>query len=175
MARSAGAVVEMGGAAGRMFGEQPERLCAAWRRERYAQAGRRSVPDSLLDGVVEDFIRQIGACLRHETTLPAWSRTRGVLRLSVARGPDSILEELATLRRCLLDALGVLGARPSERELLELSVDEAAVSCLSTLQRLQDPSAPEPRVPFGGLVVELIEPAPRPHATGHPSQGAQMH
>jgi hypothetical protein len=171
MARST--VVELGGAAGRMFLEQPQRLAGAWRRERWA-AQERGAPESLFDGVVEDFIRQMGLCLRGQPQ-SAWAATRGVLRLSVARSEDAVIDELCALRTCLLDALGVVGATASERALVARSVDEAAVSALGLLRRLKNPAAPAPRVPFGGVVVELVEPSTRGQHPGHPARSATLH
>src|SRR5919106_3484339 len=101
--------------AGTLFIERPERIAAAWRRERYQEAARGSSARNLLDDVVEDFIRQIGHTLAGDAG-SAWGRTTGVLRLSVARGTRALCEEFGTLRGCLLTALKVLDASPREWE-----------------------------------------------------------
>ncbi len=160
MARAAVKVKTTGGAAGRMFLEQAERLAAAWRRERYLEAGRSTGSENLFEAVVENFVRQVGLAMLGETSRP-WATTRGVLRLSVTRGEQGVLDELSTLRRCLLDAMAVVGMTDDELAVLESAVSDAAVYALAHLRRLNDPDAPTCAVPFGGLVVELIEPQRR--------------
>jgi hypothetical protein len=54
-------------------------------------------PESLLDGLVEPFIREVGMNLAGEKS-SAWSRTRAVLRLSAVRGARGLYEEFALLR-----------------------------------------------------------------------------
>lgn len=151
------------GAAAKMFIDQPERLAAAWRRERFSSAGGEHLPESLLDGCVESFVREIGYALGGVAG-PAWSRARGVLRLSLSRCPSALYEEFGALRRCLLDALQVVDAEPAQQHQVVACIDEAVSSCLATCRRLENPSLPQPRISFGGLVIELIEPHPRPHA-----------
>lgn len=151
------------GAAGRMMAEQPERLAAAWRRERFTETGKRAVPDNLLDGCVEDFVRQIGQSLRGVNG-PAWSRTRGVLRLSLVRGERALFEEFGALRRCLVDALQVVDADTTEHQMIVTSIDQAIDSARASLRRLENPALPAPKIAFGGLVIELIEAQPRPAA-----------
>ncbi len=66
----------------RVFAGQPERLAAAWRRIRFAEARKEgSAPRNQLDSVVEPFIREVGRSLEGAAGSP-WSRTRAVLRLS---------------------------------------------------------------------------------------------
>jgi hypothetical protein len=153
----------LAGSAGRLFAGQPERLAAAWRRERFGTRGESLVPENLLDGVVEDFIRQVGLSLDGAPHRP-WARTRGVLRLSVTRGARGLQEEFGALRRCLLDALEVSGGTADQVEEVNLAVDEAFESALGLHRRLLDPRAPGPRHPFGGLVVEIVEARARPAA-----------
>ncbi len=147
--------------AGRMFSEQPERIAAAWRRERYTEGGRQGAPDNLLDGCIEAFVRQVGHTLLGQRG-PTWSRTGGVLRLSTTRGTRALYEEFGAVRRCLLDALHVLDAPAAEQHAVILAVDEAVDSAIAMCRRLRDPNAAAPRIPFGGLMVEMIEAAPRP-------------
>ncbi|MBX5483147.1 MAG: hypothetical protein IRZ16_15090 [Myxococcaceae bacterium] len=152
------------GNAGRILVEQPERLAAAWRRERYSERGGNAVPENLLDGCVETLIRELGHSLMGAKG-PAWCRARGVLRLSLARGEHGLHQEFATLRRCLFDALVVANATGAEHHRLLQEIDAAAESAIALLRRLANPGLPLPRFAFGGLVIELIEPQPR-HATG---------
>ena len=80
-----------GSAVARVFTVRPDRLAAAWRRVRAASRPSRSLGQNQLDGVVDAFIREIGHQLAGVEGSP-WSRCRGVLRLSLARGlksPDS--------------------------------------------------------------------------------------
>jgi hypothetical protein len=113
-------------------------------------------PQSLLDGLVEPFIREVGASLAGNETSP-WSRTRAVLRLSPERGARALYEEFAVLRRCLVDAVEVLGGGDQERSVVNRCLDEAVDSAVALLQRLKDAAAEGPRVPFGGLVVEWFD------------------
>lgn len=115
---------------------------------------------SLLDGLVEPFIRELGRSLDGEPT-SAWGRTRAVLRLSSERGARALHEEFASLRRCLVDAVDVLGGGDAERAAINRAVDEAVDSAVAHQERLMNPEAEAPRVPFGGLVVEHFE---RPRA-----------
>ena len=154
------------GAAAKLFIEQPERLAAAWRRVRYTAMGHRGFPDNLLDGCIDDFVRQIGHSLRGLNG-EAWSRTRGVLRLSLGRGRRALQDEFSALRQCLIDALMVVDAETSEHAIVERSVQEALESCIAMSRRLVNPELPLPRVAFGGLVVELIECQPRPRLVEH--------
>ncbi len=140
----------------RVFTLQPGRLAAAWRRVRCMGSSQLHPPPSLLDGLVEPFIREVGLSLCGEET-SAWSRTRAVLRLSPERGARGLYDEFALLRRCLVDAVEVLGGGDSERRVINRAVDEAVDSAVALLQRLVDVNAEGPRVPFGGLVVEWFE------------------
>ena len=162
------------GVAARMFIGQPERLAAAWRRERCAEAGRGEVPDNLLDACVESFIREMGLCLSGAPGV-AWARTRGVLRLSVARGARRLYEEFGALRRCLLDALTVSDAPVADQQAVIEQIDHAVASSLGHLRVLEDPSAEGPEVPFGGLVVEVIEPRTRPHVDAAAPAPSDLH
>ena len=145
----------------RVFVGQPERLAAAWRRSRFAEARKEGAPPrNQLDSLVEPFIREIGRELEGKEG-SAWNRTRAVLRLSPQRGTRALTEEFATLRRCLLDAVETLGGGDSERAVVNNAVDEAAISSTELLEHLGNPFAPKPRVPFAGLVVLSFEkPAP---------------
>lgn len=140
----------------RVFTQQPERLAAAWRRVRCMGGAQAHPPQSLLDGLVEPFIREVGMNLAGADT-SAWMRTRAVLRLSPERGARALYEEFALLRRCMVDAVEVLGGGDSERAVVNRSVDEAVDSAVALLHRLKDVMAEGPRVPFGGLVVEWYE------------------
>jgi hypothetical protein len=139
----------------RVFSQQPHRIAAAWRRMRHVES-RGTAPTSLLDGLVEPFIHELGLSLAGDET-SAWSRTRAVLRLSSTRGARSLHEEFASLRRCLVDAVEVLGGGDEERATVNRAVDEAVDSAVALLERLMEPTAEGPRIPFGGLVVEHFE------------------
>lgn len=160
--------------AGRMFSEQPERMAAAWRRERYSETGRQGTPDNLLDGCIEAFVREIGNTLLGVSG-PAWGRSRGVLRLSSARGTRALYEEFGALRRCLLDALHVVDAPAEEQHAVIHAIDEAVDCSIAMCRRLREPTAAAPRVPFGGLMVEVIEPSPRPHVRPEANRAEVTH
>ena len=143
----------------RVFAGQPERLAAAWRRIRFAEArkeGSGSAPRNQLDSVVEPFIREVGRSLEGAAGSP-WSRTRAVLRLSSQRGARALHDEFAALRHCLLDAVDTLGGGDEERQLVEQALDEAVASSGELLAHLANPYAPRPQVPFAGLVVQCFE------------------
>ncbi len=151
-----------GRSAAGLFVRSPDRLASAWRRMRADQVSGRELPSSVLDGVVESFVREIGQALAGRKG-SAWSRATGVLRLSSMRGTSGLFEEFAILRRCLNAALDAVGAPTEERVLVNAAVDEAVDSSVSMSERLRNPLAPPPRVPFGGLVVEVFDRvAPRP-------------
>ncbi|WP_224248690.1 hypothetical protein [Hyalangium gracile] len=160
----------------RVFTHQPDRLAAAWRRVRCTGGNQLHPPQSLLDGLVEPFIRELGLSLAGEKSSP-WSRTRAVLRLSPDRGARGLYDEFAVLRRCLVDAVEVLGGGDPERAVINRSLDEAVDSAVALLQRLKDTGAEEPRVPFGGLVVEWFErpSEPRVQQPGTESARAALH
>lgn len=145
-------------AAARLFANQPERVAAAWRRVRYAQTKKNQthLPMNLLDSVIEPFVREIGFQLAGKAG-KAWTRTTGVLRVSPERGPRGLYEEFAVLRKCLTDALDVVGASADVRAKVSACVDEAVDSSIAHLVQLGAEAAEAPAVPFGGLVVEYFE------------------
>lgn len=144
-------------AVARVFVGQPERLAAAWRRMRFAEARKDGAPPrNQLDSVVEPFIREVGRGLEG-TEGSAWSRTRAVLRLAPQRGTRALHEEFAALRRCLLDAVDTLGGGDEERAVVSQALDEAVTSTGELLVHLSNPFAPKPQVPFAGLVVQCFE------------------
>jgi hypothetical protein len=141
----------------RVFEGQPERLAAAWRRVRYAETKKEgSPPRNQLDGVVEPFIREVGRSLEGKEGSP-WSRTRAVLRLAPKRGARALHDEFAALRRCLVDAVETLGGGDEERAVVNQALDEAVDSAVALMERLANPLAPRPRVPFAGLVVQFFD------------------
>jgi hypothetical protein len=141
-----------------VFEGQPERLAAAWRRVRYAESKKDGSPlRNQLDGVVEPFIREVGRSIEGKEGSSPWSRTRAVLRLAPKRGVRALHEEFASLRRCLVDAVEALGGGDAERAVVNRAVDEAVDSAVALMERLANPLAPKPRVPFAGLVVQLFE------------------
>lgn len=140
----------------RFFRQQPDRIAALWRRMLLASNESEAPKTSQLDALVEPFIREVGRSLEGEESSP-WSRTRAVLRLSPERGARALYDEFAALRRCLVDASEVLGGGDWEREQINRAVDEAVDCAVALLQRLRNPRAEGPRVPFGGLVVEYFE------------------
>jgi hypothetical protein len=155
------------GSLSRVFVHRPDRVTAAWRRVRFAEARTSRLPDNLLDDVVESFVHELGAMLTGAPGSP-WSRTRGVLRLSPERGTQGLHEEFAALRRCLADACDVLGGTPEERARIDIAVDEAVKSAVNHYKHVADPSLPAPEIPFGGLMVEYFE---RPST--HKAEGEQ--
>jgi hypothetical protein len=148
----------VGGAVARVFLQQPGRIAAAWRQVRQAQA--RGAPETphLIDALVEPFVREVGQALLGTPGSP-WTRTRGLLRLSPGRGARGLYDEFAALRRCMTDALEVLGGGSEERRIISSALDDAVDSAVAMSQQLQDPSAEPPLFRFGGVVVELYEPA----------------
>jgi len=148
-------------AVSRVFTQQPDRVAAAWRRVRFAQQKKGATLHNLLDDVIEPFIRAIGGSLAGEAT-SAWTRTQGVLRLAPGSGAKPLYDEFISLRRCLVDALEVLGGGEAERTIVERAVDEAVDSAVAVLQRMTNPAAAGPRVPFGGLIVEFFDRVPGP-------------
>jgi hypothetical protein len=144
----------------RVFAGQPERLAAAWRRVRFSEVRKDGTPPrNQLDNVVEPFIREVGRSLEGKEGSP-WSRTRAVLKLAPRRGARALHEEFATLRRCLVDAVEALGGGDAERAVVNQALDEAVDSAVAMMERLANPLAPRPRVPFAGLVVQLFEKPP---------------
>lgn len=139
----------------RVLQERPDRVAAAWRRLVHARrdGGEEGL---LLDETVEPFLRELGRALEGVSGSP-WRRTRGLLRLSVSRGTRAIFEEFAALRQCLFDAVDVLDGQPHSRLLIEAALNEATDSAVALCERLYDPSNPAPRVPFGGLWVEIFD------------------
>jgi hypothetical protein len=144
---------------GHPFAREPERLASAWRRVRVAQMGGDEAPDNLLEGVIEDFIRQMGLGLSGMEGSP-WGRTVGILRVSARLGPGQICDEFGALSRCLLDALGAMAAPSKESSKVIGYIVEAAECVLTLHRRWFDRVGPEPAIPFLGLVVERMEPQP---------------
>lgn len=157
-----------------LFTGQPDRLAAAWRRERYTETPAGTSTQNLLDNVVEEFIRQIGRTLSGAVGSP-WSRTRGVLRISVARGTTALIEEFGTLRRCLVDAMRVVGAEERDERVVEKAIEEAAECAVAYWRRLHNPMMPRSRAHFGGLVVEIVEPQPPMHASTRAGAAVSIH
>lgn len=139
----------------RVLQERPERVAAAWRRLVHARRDEANTV-LLLDEVVEPFLRELGAALEGASGSP-WRRTRGMLRLSAVRGARTLHEEFSALRQCLFDAVEVLGAGAGARLLLEAALNEATDSAVALAEKLRDPGSKGPRVPFGGLCVEVFE------------------
>jgi hypothetical protein len=143
---------------GRVFRQGADRLAAAWRRVCAAEDEGATVPElRMLDGVVEPFLRELAASLEGANAVKAWSRTRGVLRISQARGVSGLHAEFAALRRCLADTVCTLGASVEDRALISESLDDALGSALCLARRVEDPTLPPPEIAFGGVVVELFE------------------
>ncbi|MFL5321151.1 MAG: hypothetical protein ACJ790_15940, partial [Myxococcaceae bacterium] len=80
-----------------------------------------------------------------------------VLRVSHERGPRGLYEEFSALRRCLTDALDVVGATAEVRADVNAAVDEAVDSAVAHGQLLLNARGEQPNVPFGGIVVEYFE------------------
>ncbi|MFZ5469246.1 MAG: hypothetical protein ACOZIN_07370 [Myxococcota bacterium] len=134
----------------------PERIAAAWRRLRSAEVTTTPHLAHLLDGVVEAFIRELGATLVGAHGHP-WGRCRGVLRLSHARGTQALYAEFAALRHCLGDAVEALGGGDLERTVVNHAIDDAVDSAVALLGRLRDAGLPPARVQFGGVVLEVFD------------------
>lgn len=160
-----------GAGVARVFVGQPERLAAAWRRVRFAEVRKDGAPPcNQLDSVVEPFVREIGRKLEGKEGSP-WSRTRAVLRLAPRRGVRALHEEFAALRRCMVDAVETLGGGDVERAVVNQAVDEAVDSAVAMMERLGNPIAPRPRVPFAGLVVQFFD-KPRAAVREKPAVGS---
>lgn len=142
----------------RAFTAQPERLAAAWRRMRFAEARRDGQPfRNQLDSVVEPFIREVGHSLEGQPG-SAWQRISAVLKLSPARGVRVLQDEFSALRRCLVDAVETLGGSDAEQAVVNQALDEAVASTTALMEHLTNPFyAPKPSEPFAGLVVQLFE------------------
>ena len=140
----------------RLFTCQPDRLAAAWRRVCFSQGDQTEASAQLLDAVVEPLVREIGNTLAGARG-SAWARCAGVLRVAPSQGTRRLYDEFAALRRCLHDALDVIGAQPGERAAIDAAVDEAIDSSVAIYESYLDPQAVPPKVPFGGLVVELFD------------------
>ena len=142
----------------RAFTGQPERLAAAWRRMRFAEARRDGMPPrNQLDSVVEPLIREVGRSLEGSEG-HAWGRTSAVLKLAPGRGVKALKDEFAALRRCLLDAVETLGGGDAELAVVGQELDEAETSATALMEHLGNPFySPKPALPFTGLVVQLFE------------------
>jgi hypothetical protein len=157
----------------RVFTQQPNRVAAAWRRVRYSLTPRNE-RENLLDDVVESFVRELGYALSGREGSP-WSRSKGVLKISPARGPHALFDEFAALRRCLNDALDVLGGGQGERLMVNAALDEAVDSAVALCRKLEHPGTPGPQVPFGGLVVEIFERPKAPISPVHDAVTPPVH
>lgn len=144
------------GSVGRLLVEKPDRVAIAWRKV----ASAAGIPArTMLDEVVVPFVREIGRSLQGEPG-SAWSRTRAVLRLDPARGPDGLFAELAALKRCLEDVLDVLKADTRDQALVARALHDAASSCLELFTRLDRPERVREASSFGGIVVEQFASSP---------------
>lgn len=138
---------------------QPEHVAGAWRQARAGFVLETQGGMSLLEDVVDSFVREVGNLLNGAAGSP-WSRTQGVLRLSPMRGVRGLREEFLQLRQCFSDALTRLRADDVDRMRTLEAVDSAEAAAEAMLVALDDAHALAPAVPFGGLVVELVEHAP---------------
>ena len=146
-----------GNGVARAFTGQPERLAAAWRRMRFAEARKDGQPPrNQLDSVVEPFIREVGRSLEGQSG-SAWGRTLAVLKLAPGRGVRALHAEFEALRRCLVDAVETLGGSDAEQAVVARALDEAVESTTALMEQLTHADADAPRVPFPGLVVALFE------------------
>jgi hypothetical protein len=148
----------------RVLARRAERLAAVWRQVRFSEVMLSGRPwMNQLDGVVESFIHELGRTLAGEAG-STWSRTRGLLRLAPQRGRKALLDEFATLRRCLSDAVSMFGGHSGDHAAVEQSLQEAQDSALALLDAMEQPGMPAPQVRFGGLVIRLFEHAPQEQA-----------
>jgi hypothetical protein len=147
---------------GRVFERDPERIASAWRRLRYAEGAQGTVPEGVFDDIVESFVRELGAVLCGAQGT-AWTRTRGVLRLSPERGLRTFDEELSALRRCLLDAVDALGGAPTDRVVIGAAIEEAMSSATALYLQMVDPLAARAAAPASIIVVEHFERAATSH------------
>ena len=148
----------VGNRVARVLVQQPDRVAAAWRRLRRAQLGSGGEVLFLLDELIEPFVREVGFQLLGAKG-SAWTRTRALLRISTERGARGLFEEFSALRRVLTDAVETLGGSVDDRCGIEAALDEAVDSAVAIGQQLADPRTEGPSVPFGGVVVEIFEPA----------------
>lgn len=161
-----------GNGVARAFTGQPERLAAAWRRMRFAEARKDGHPPrNQLDSIVEPFIREVGRSLEGQPG-SAWGRTSAVLKLAPSRGERVLLAEFEALRRCLMDAVETLGGGDEEQAVVTRALDEAVESSLALMEQLTQPHAPAPQVPFPGLVVQLFEKPVAVRTKTRPGAGA---
>lgn len=144
----------------RVFTGQADRLGNAWRQAMRALHHRPQPALLLLDGVVEPLVAELGRTLGGAEGHP-WTRCRGLLRLSSQRGTQGLHDEFTTLRRCLAEAIEVLGGTSIERAWVTAALEDAAEAAAALHHRLERRTAAAPRVMFGGLVVELFETRPR--------------
>ena len=132
-------------------------FATVWRRH---YCGDRTDPLAalgLLDDVIESLVVQLGSVLDEPEALPAtaWSRTSGVLRLSITRGVDGLVQEFGLLRNLLEDAAERVGAPRGERRRLRILLDAAQAQALLLQHHKATPDTPPPAVAFGGVVVEV--------------------
>jgi hypothetical protein len=164
--------IAVAGTAARMFAERPEKIATYW-RQLMDTLPPKPRPLYLLDAVVEPFTREVGRALLGEPGSP-WSRTNGVLRLSTTRGTRALHEEFSALGRCFADALEALGAPLEERRKVAHHLHEAQDAAVALAVGLWNASAPRPRVPFGGVTIEVYEPEKR-GASPDPQPSSPLH
>jgi hypothetical protein len=148
------------GTVAQVFIRKPERIAAAWRQTRWAEPGGQNIALSAIDGLVESFVREIGAILEGAPG-SAWGRARGLLRLVQAGGDRLLRDDFQALRRCLKDAVSALGGVSGEWPKINASIEEAFGSAWGEWKKMQDPKAPGPSLKFGGIVVEVFDHAQR--------------
>lgn len=145
--------------AARLFVMWPHRMAALWRAPRAHLQAPSDGFWSELDGLAESFIEQVGHLLRGAPISP-WTRCQGVLRLSPSRRAGFLQREFDSLHWVVKEALGALKAPPSAHRRVEMAFFEAHESAACLLRSLFETPAPRPKVPFGGVVVEVFCRAP---------------
>ncbi len=140
----------------RLFSDRPERLLAAWRRVRAARPREEQPVSSLIDGLVEPFLREIGRSLAGARGHP-WTRCQAMLRVSGSGAVGRYGEEFSALLQCSTEAIRVLGGQKYHVQQVSGWIRDAAESATCIALRTLGQAAPPPRVPFGGLVVQVFD------------------
>jgi hypothetical protein len=128
-------------------------LAQAWRRAAFVDSARR--PTSLLDGVVETLVFEVGRGLDHldEPSGAAWTRAAGVVRHAAQRGRPALAAEFRRLALCVDREARAAGASELQRMRLRLHFVAAHAQAATEL----DSGAGRP----GHVVVEVFEMPPR--------------
>ena len=128
-------------------------LAQAWRRAAFVDSAWR--PPSLLDGVVESLVFEVGQGLDRldEPSGAAWTRAIGVVRHATQRGRDALAAEFRRLALCVDGEARAAGASELQRMRLRLHFVAAHAQAASEL----DAGTMRP----GHVGVEVFQAPPR--------------